>query len=79
MARVEPHVAARVNDLVAQQVVFKPRFQVVGLNQQTLGILGVAVLAKGLERLGKSPDAGIVVLLLQQLVKFVGRSQLEQT
>ena len=58
---------------------FKPRFQVVGLDQYALGILGVAVQAKGLERLSKPPDTGMVVLLLQQLVKFVERSQLEQT
>jgi hypothetical protein len=51
----------------------------VGLDQHALSILGVAVLAESVQRLGEPPDSGMIVVLLQQFSQFFGRSLLEQT
>ena len=42
-----------------------------------MSILGIATSAKGVQCLGKPPDAGVVVVLFQQFFQFVGPSQLE--
>jgi hypothetical protein len=75
-AGVETDLAAGIDGLVAQQVVFKTRFQAVGIGQLEPGIVAIAVQAKGLQRLRESPDAGTVVVLPQQLIELIRRFQL---